>query len=77
MSCYNLDEADVAEQRKRFNLYEAEVSCKTEGRTSRQRRSWALTMSQHYIPALGPAWVGTSSDSVRRISAWRLAVSSS
>jgi hypothetical protein len=25
MSCYNLDEADVAEQRKRFNLYEAEV----------------------------------------------------
>lgn len=26
MSCYNLDEADVAEQRKRFNLYEAEVS---------------------------------------------------
>lgn len=26
MSCYNLDEADVAEQRKRFDLYEAEVS---------------------------------------------------
>lgn len=26
MSCYNLDEADVAEQRKRFALYEAEVS---------------------------------------------------
>jgi hypothetical protein len=25
MSCYNLDEADVAEQRNRFNLYEAEV----------------------------------------------------
>lgn len=25
MSCYNLDEADVAEQRKRFNLYEAEA----------------------------------------------------
>jgi hypothetical protein len=25
MSCYNLDQADVAEQRKRFALYEAEV----------------------------------------------------
>jgi hypothetical protein len=26
MSCYNLDEADVGEQRRRFSLYEAEVS---------------------------------------------------
>jgi glycyl-tRNA synthetase alpha subunit len=25
MSCYNLDEADVAEQRARFDLYEKEV----------------------------------------------------
>lgn len=25
MSCYNLDEADVADQRQRFALFEAEV----------------------------------------------------
>lgn len=42
MSCYNLDEADVAEQRKRFNLYEAEVSRRLQAPGIGCARNWFI-----------------------------------
>jgi glycyl-tRNA synthetase alpha subunit len=54
MSCYNLDEADVAEQRKRFNLYEAEVSQRGRHRVVRGGVCMGRAGVQaHFLPGQG------------------------